>query len=213
MMRVMWMLGFCRRAPSYCSEYYVTLVPKNRYSFHRPCLQRPTIFSVPHTPIPPSLPRPLTPSFSDPSLSSLCTSRAVKQNKLRLRQNWLVAKQWPWDAPYDQIKDCKKGTYVVSFRSSLGRGGGQIVIHATLAKYRRSSHPCRRDEACRGFANQAAGARGKDSRCILLYFSLSKTIEYAQPQFNTYLERQARAYSTLFLSTRFFIHLLVLQHL
>ncbi|CAN0077413.1 unnamed protein product [Scytosiphon promiscuus] len=27
-----------------------------------------------------------------------------KQNKLRLRNNWLVAKQWPWDAPYDQIK-------------------------------------------------------------------------------------------------------------
>ncbi|CAM9964474.1 unnamed protein product, partial [Ectocarpus fasciculatus] len=28
-----------------------------------------------------------------------------KQNKLRLRNNWLVAKQWPWEAPYDQIKD------------------------------------------------------------------------------------------------------------
>ncbi|CAM9546066.1 unnamed protein product, partial [Ectocarpus sp. 8 AP-2014] len=28
-----------------------------------------------------------------------------KQNKLRLRNNWLVAKQWPWESPYDQIKD------------------------------------------------------------------------------------------------------------
>ncbi|CAM9118497.1 unnamed protein product [Ectocarpus sp. 13 AM-2016] len=28
-----------------------------------------------------------------------------KQNKLRLRNNWLVVKQWPWETPYDQIKD------------------------------------------------------------------------------------------------------------
>eukprot|EP00903_Cladosiphon_okamuranus_P009327 g8896.t1 len=34
-----------------------------------------------------------------------CFPKHFKQNKLRLRQNWLVAKQWPWDAPYDQIKD------------------------------------------------------------------------------------------------------------
>lgn len=32
---------------------------------------------------------------------------AVKQNKSRLRNKWLVLKQWPWDAPYDDIKDCK----------------------------------------------------------------------------------------------------------
>ncbi|CAM9725291.1 unnamed protein product, partial [Hapterophycus canaliculatus] len=31
-------------------------------------------------------------------------SLQFKQNKLRLRNNWLVAKQWPWEAPYDQIK-------------------------------------------------------------------------------------------------------------
>eukprot|EP00752_Nemacystus_decipiens_P016452 g14707.t1 len=34
-----------------------------------------------------------------------CFPKHFKQNKFRLRQNWLVAKQWPWDAPYDQIKD------------------------------------------------------------------------------------------------------------
>ncbi|CAM9560241.1 unnamed protein product, partial [Laminaria digitata] len=28
-----------------------------------------------------------------------------KQNKNRLRNKWLVLKQWPWEAPYDDIKD------------------------------------------------------------------------------------------------------------
>lgn len=54
--------------------------------------------------------------LSESPLHALLILWAVKTNKLRLRENWLIFQQWPWEAPYDQIKDCKYSPAPLKYR-------------------------------------------------------------------------------------------------
>lgn len=145
----LWVRGIGQNEQTFphCHGVRRKLAPENPPAPHRPYLDdAPRASRVPSSPFPSSL-RPFV------STVSVDLGVAVKQNKLRLRQNWLVAKQWPWDAPYDQIKDCKtmNDTPVRSNLGTPGGGGYGYRTHScenSVAKCRRPSHSRKNPGRC-----------------------------------------------------------------
>lgn len=75
--------------------------------------------------------------------------RAVKRNKSRLRKSWLVAKQWPWNAPYDQIKNCECSRWRTFSYENL-----RVTKYCVL-----SGNACRRTTECRGILFRLYGGK------------------------------------------------------